>query len=88
MSKGDLLLLTAGTKYKIISPLDRVTFLVLNFDYTSEHAHISNPIPPKTPETIRHGDVIGEVRFADVDELSSPVHFKKNLDVADKLTEI
>ena len=88
MTRGDTLIFGAGTEYRICPAENNVTYVILNFDYTFGHSHLSNPIPPKAPETFCNSDVIEQVCFEDVDELSLPVFFKKKLDFSDKMIEI
>ena len=88
MTKGDTLILSAGTKYRICPAENEVIYIILNFDYTLENSHLTNPIPPKSPESFCDGDLVEHVSFDDVDELSMPVFFKKKLDLADKMLEI
>ena len=61
MTKGDLLLFSAGTKYRICPAEESVTYLILNFDYTSEHSSITTPIPPKSINAFRENDIIEEI---------------------------
>ena len=88
MKKGDLLFFGAGTKYKIMPSSEGVSYIALNFDYTSEHSHLAHPIPPKTPDKMRERDIIEAVRFDDVCELSMPVRLEKKFDISNKLLEI
>ncbi|MBR2335898.1 MAG: helix-turn-helix transcriptional regulator [Clostridia bacterium] len=88
MTKGDLILFSAGTKYRICPAEESVTYLILNFDYTSEHSSITTPIPPKSINAFRENDIIEEIFFDDIPELSLPVYLRKRLDVLDKMLEI
>lgn len=88
MKKGDLIFFRAGTKYKINPADESVSYLVINFDYTSEHSSITTPVPPKAFDAFSEKDIIEEICFDDVPELSLPVYFKKRLDISDKITEI
>lgn len=88
MAKGDLLFFGARTAYRILPAESSVIYLILNFDYTQDHSHVTSPIPPKSPSLFRDSDVIETVCFEDAPELSHPVHLKRKPEFLDKMTEI
>ena len=87
MTRGDLLLFSAGTKYRICPSEESVTYILLNFDYTSEHSSITTPVPPKPVDTFTENDIVERICFNDAPELSLPVYLRKKLDIADRMIE-
>ena len=88
MTKGNLLLFSTGTEYKIHPANESVTYLILNFDYTNKFSSITTPIPPKALDSFKNEDMIEKICFEDTQELSAPVYLKKRLDLSDKMIEI
>ena len=88
MTKGDILIFNSGTKYCICPSQEGVNYLVLNYDYTSDHSCLHIPVPPKLCESFKESDIIESVSFDDADELSRPIFLKKKYDVSERLLEI
>lgn len=70
MEKGSVAVINSGVEYKIETPEDKVTYIVLNFDYTSEKRHLSSPVPPVSREAFSEGKLINHVTFDDETELN------------------
>jgi hypothetical protein len=88
MSKGDILFFGAGTKYRIRPSDDKVTYIILNFDFTQEYSHLVTPIFPKDVSSFKESDIIEAASFEDIPELSSPIYMSKKLEILDRMMEI
>jgi YesN/AraC family two-component response regulator len=88
MSKGDILFFGAGTKYRIHPSDDKVTYIILNFDFTQEYSHLVTPIFPKDVSSFKESDIIEAASFEDIPELSSPIYMSKKLEILDRMMEI
>ena len=88
MLPGTLLLIPTETEYDLCESTDTVTYLALNFDYTFAHTELQLPVPPVVRSQFSPERIIEKTVFADVSELSVPVHLSGMSDLLGKLTEI
>ena len=88
LTKGDLILFPAGTRYHICTPTDFSKTILINFDYTFENSHITIPVAPLHLKDQDDKRLLSPVIFDDAKELSSPIYIQKKLDIMDKLHEI
>ena len=77
LAKGDVIILPAGSMYKIIAPKDKATLVGVNFDYTFARADIRYPVSPIPVLNFCLRDVIERVSFSDVVELNDVLYLQK-----------
>lgn len=102
LSPHDVLIINAGTKYRITTESD-FEILAFNFDYTLESSDIALPVPPDSPDHFDEESIISLVSFSDYPEFNSVVYienmetgieflfsahseYKKNLLLADSVS--
>ncbi|MBQ8409007.1 MAG: helix-turn-helix domain-containing protein [Clostridia bacterium] len=88
MKSGDLLLFNAGTEYQIYPPRDKVTYLILNFDYLWDHSYLCNPIPPVNKSSFNCEDIVERVSFQDAAELNTPIYLSGAFRLLEGLVDI
>lgn len=69
---GSVLLINPGIPYRygLSNPKEPVSFLVLNFDYTQDAAHVRIPVSPKLQADFSPEDILTAAAIDDAPELS------------------
>lgn len=65
LEKGDALFINSGISYHLLAPVDSVTYLAFNFDYTFQHTNLVTPVPPVLPSLFSKECIIEHVCFED-----------------------
>lgn len=78
LEHGDLLLLPAGSKYRLDTGEDgeQSQVIGINFDYLNSHSEKAVPIPPESPDFFRPSEVLEQPRFSDAECLNAPQALK------------
>ena len=64
-SRGDILVVSAGTPYRIETPSAELKFAIVNFDYTEPKQNKIQPIPPSLPSDYIESELIPVPDFED-----------------------
>jgi AraC-like DNA-binding protein len=65
MSKGCAVVINAGVKYRLKTPEDSVTYIAVNFDFTSNHSNRQIPVAPAPKGEFDPSMIIEQVSFDD-----------------------
>lgn len=76
MDEGDIVLIPSGTKYRILLPKSKVTYIAVNFDYTQSNLHKTKPIPPIDEKGYDPYLKLENVNFSDMESFNGIVHIK------------
>ena len=73
MKRGDIMLFPAGTTYRLCPGNPEITYILLNFDFTTRSREFTVPIPPKEVSEFSSSDFIDPVEF-DEAEAAMPLY--------------
>lgn len=65
MERGALLIIPSGVQYRLLTPECDVTYIGINFDYTSENSDRPTPIPPAAAAAYEPGMKLEHIWFSD-----------------------
>ena len=88
LGRGDLLLLPPGSPYTFESPERDGVYLIVNFDYTQENAHLSDSIPPVPTREFREEDAVSPVLITDEPMLNEPLFLCEMHKLAEPLSRL
>ena len=74
MNEGAVIIIPSGTKYQLLIPEKRVTYIAVNFDYTQEHSDKQIPIPPTSISSYNPSMKLEQIDFNDVMIFNDIVH--------------
>jgi len=87
VEKGTVLFWQSGTKYRF-SVDSKVKMIVLNFDFTQHHKHITEAISPVFVEEFDQNKVLEHIRFSDCEALNHPLVLENAVFVESDLMQI
>lgn len=88
MREGSVLYLPAATPYRLVSPVQSVTYFALNFDLTMDARAYATPVPPEPPGEFRPEALLCPVTLTDAPELAAPLHLNGMLILEPSLASI
>ena len=88
MQKGSVLIIPSGVRYKLLAPLFDVTYIAINFDYTSDHTDKKTPIPPVAVPLYEPQMRIEQVYFSDISDFNHVVHIENMFGLSHSLLKI
>ena len=88
LSKGDVLVINSGIKYHLVTPESSISFLAINFDYTSNHSALRTPIPPKPEALFVPEQLIEKLTFNDMTDFNSVIYLKGMYELEQRLIHI
>ena len=77
LAPGCAIIFQAGTRY--MWNVEKINYIAINFDYTSEHSHITSPFHPIQADMFTPSNIIETVGFEDTDLLNEPLFIKDAL---------
>lgn len=86
--RGDLLLLPPGCAYSFRAPERDGAYLIVNFDYTQEGAHLMEAIPSAFPGEFEESKEICPVLFTDEPVLNAPLFLSDMHKLTDPLLRL
>ena len=75
MHKGCMLIIPAGTEYKLETPEENVEYLIVNFDYTRISCDKKTPIPPSPKEHFDPKYMTENIKFRNMQAFNSTLYF-------------
>lgn len=76
MNAGAVIIIPSGVGYKLERPEHTVTYIGINFDYTTENADKNNPIPPTEISRYDPHMRLENVFFSDAEAFNGVVYIK------------
>ena len=101
MQKGALVMIPAGKQYTVLAPKasadgdegeDKreafVRYIVVNYDYGQNMAHLKYPIPPVQAKYFKQSYILESVKIEDMTEFNEPVYLPRVHRVENKLNKV
>lgn len=88
MKPFSLLIISAGVPYRILAPERSVSYLALNFDYTTKEMKKTRPIIPVTTDRFSKDMLVDFNTFDDCAELSDVLYLSEISELCERLSRI
>ena len=88
LTRGDLLILPPGCPYTFDAPTEDGNYIIVNFDYTQDTAHLKEPISPAPPSQFRRDAPFADIHFADEPILNKPFLLRKMHKLSEPLSRL
>ena len=86
LNKGDVLIIPAGNRYRILTPQDKAVYIAINFDYTQLNINLQTPIPPV--EVSRFNSKLILEKSADISVFNKVTYISGMKNFSSRLTRI
>ena len=104
MQKGALVIIPAGSQYTVLAAKANqpeaegadsaeecgkcVKYIVVNYDYGQNTAHLKYPIPPVQAKYFKQSYILENVNIEDIPELNEPIYLPRVHRVENKLNKV